>query len=336
MSLMLDIEGVCLSETEKKRLQHPFVHSLILFARNYQSPAQLKELTKQIRESAGKPILICVDQEGGRVQRFIHDFIRLPSMRALTEYVVYHQQPSAAEAVGFVMATELIQCGVDLSFAPVLDLDGISDVIGSRSFSSDPVVVCQVASAFMAGMQKAGMACVGKHFPGHGQVKADTHYASAIDPRPFAEIEALDMAVFKHFIKQDSLAGIMPAHVVYSDIDDKPAGFSNLWLKTILRQKLGFNGLIFSDDLSMQAANVAGGYCDKAEAAFNAGCDIILACNNPDGQAEILQNWSSFKTNHQSEHLQALLSQSLYQTQTASKHSSLWLEGTRVCAELES
>ena len=278
-ALMLDIEGTSLTVEDCHLLAQPQVGGLILFGRNIENPKQVRQLTDSIR--AVRPdILIAVDQEGGRVQRLRNGFSKLPPMRAFGR--LYDQQPeqalALAEQCGWLMAIEVLAVGIDFSFAPVLDLDGISQVIGDRGFHSEKEKVVTLAAAFMQGMQRAGMATTGKHFPGHGSVEADSHIAAPVDSRSLAEIEENDMQTFIQL--QDQLDALMPAHVIYSQIDPNPAGFSTFWLQTIIRQKLNFNGVLFSDDLTMQAACVAGDAGDRIKAALNAGCDMGLVCND--------------------------------------------------------
>lgn len=286
--LMLDLEGLQVSDVEKDLLTHPGTGGLILFTRNYQDRQQLAELVRQIR--AVRPeILIAVDQEGGRVQRFRDGFVRLPPMAALGRR--YDQSPQAAveEAVllGELMASELTELDIDLSFAPVLDLDyGTSTVIGDRSFHGDADAMISLAGAFIDGMSAAGMAATGKHFPGHGHVVADSHLELPVDPRPLAEIEAADLRPFVALAQK--LDGIMPAHVIYSAVENQTAGFSRYWLQTRLREQMGFRGVIFSDDLSMTGAHGVGGYPERARAALEAGCDMVLACNNRAGAEQVL------------------------------------------------
>ncbi|MDF1637367.1 beta-N-acetylhexosaminidase [Alcanivorax jadensis] len=286
--LMLDLEGLQVSDVEKDLLSHPGTGGLILFTRNYQDRQQLAELVRQIR--AVRPeILIAVDQEGGRVQRFRDGFVRLPPMAALGRRYDQTPQLAMAEAslVGELMASELTELDIDLSFAPVLDLDyGTSTVIGDRSFHGDADAMIALAGAFIDGMSAAGMAATGKHFPGHGHVVADSHLELPVDPRPLAEIEAADLRPFVALAQK--LDGIMPAHVIYSAVENQTAGFSRYWLQTRLREQMGFRGVIFSDDLSMAGAHGVGGYAERARAARAAGCDMVLACNNRTGAEEVL------------------------------------------------
>ncbi|WP_272963272.1 beta-N-acetylhexosaminidase [Alcanivorax jadensis] len=286
--LMLDLEGLQVSDVEKDLLSHPGTGGLILFTRNYQDRQQLAELVRQIR--AVRPeILIAVDQEGGRVQRFRDGFVRLPPMAALGRRYDQTPQLAMAEAslVGELMASELTELDIDLSFAPVLDLDyGTSTVIGDRSFHGDADAMIALAGAFIDGMSAAGMAATGKHFPGHGHVVADSHLELPVDPRPLAEIEAADLRPFVALAQK--LDGIMPAHVIYSAVENQTAGFSRYWLQTRLREQMGFRGVIFSDDLSMAGAHGVGGYAERARAALAAGCDMVLACNNRTGAEQVL------------------------------------------------
>ena len=280
-ALMLDIEGTTLTQEDVELLRAPQVGGMILFARNIESPAQVRALTDHMRQIR-PDILIAVDQEGGRVRRLkeAHGFSALPSMGKLGELYLEHaeQAIALAKTTAWLMATEVLAVGIDFSFAPVLDINDISDVIGDRAFSQNPEIIILLADAFMQGMKDAGMATTGKHFPGHGSVKADSHIAAAIDSRSFAEIEAHDMATFKALMP--SLDAIMPAHVIYENVDPNPAGFSPFWLQQILRGQLGFDGVLFSDDLSMQAACVAGGADARIQAALQAGCDMGLVCND--------------------------------------------------------
>jgi beta-N-acetylhexosaminidase len=290
--VMLDIEGTELNADDIRRLQHPLVGGVILFARNYQSPAQLKALTASIHAVRQPPLLISVDHEGGRVQRFKEGFTRIPAMRELGR--VWDSNPKRArqlaEETGWVLAAELRAHGVDFSFTPVLDIDfGNSAVIGNRAFHRNTQAIAELARSLMAGLKHGGMAAVGKHFPGHGFVAADSHVDIPVDERTPAQINQDDLVPFRRMI-DDGLAAIMPAHVIYTKVDSQPAGFSKVWLQQVLRERLGFNGVIFSDDLAMEGAVVAGSVTQRAEAALDAGCDMVLVCNRPDLADELLQN----------------------------------------------
>jgi beta-N-acetylhexosaminidase len=263
---------------------------VILFARNYRDPAQLRELVAEIRATRAE-LLLCVDHEGGRVQRFRSGFTALPPMRRLGE--LWDRDPQAAgqtaHAAGLVIAAELSAYGLDFSFAPVLDLDyGTSSVIGDRAFHSDARAVGELAAAFIRGLAAGGMAAVGKHFPGHGYVAADSHTDLPRDERKLEEILAKDVAPYAPAIAA-GLAAVMPAHVVYGAVDPQPAGYSSFWLKELLRGRLGFDGLIFSDDLSMAGALAAGSIAERARLALAAGCDMVLLCNDPAGQGQLLE-----------------------------------------------
>ncbi|GGO80559.1 beta-hexosaminidase [Marinobacterium nitratireducens] len=287
--LMLDLEGTRLSAMEAERLTRPGVGGVILFSRNYQNPEQLRQLVADVRAQA-PDVLIAVDHEGGRVQRFRDGFTHLPAMGALASRHTADPAAARAEAreLGWLMASELVSLDIDLSFAPVLDLDyGRSRVIGDRAFGAEAAAVTALAGAFVEGMREAGMAATGKHFPGHGWAEADSHLEIPVDERPYAAIEAADMQPFAALIRA-GLDGIMPAHVIYSRIDDRPAGFSRHWLQQVLRGDLGFDGIIFSDDLSMEGAGFAGGYSARAASALEAGCDMLLVCNDPRGACEVL------------------------------------------------
>jgi beta-N-acetylhexosaminidase len=278
--VMGDVVGLQLTADDITRLQHPLMGAVILFARNYQSPEQLKQLTASIHALREPALLIAVDHEGGRVQRFREGFTTIPPMRLLGQKYQENMPEglALARALGHVMAAELSAHGIDFSFAPVLDLDwGESGVIGDRAFHRDADVVTKVAGALIAGLHDAGGASCGKHFPGHGFVKADSHHEIPRDERMMAAIAADDLMPFQLLAKQ--LDSVMPAHVIYEQVDSQPAGFSSKWLKEILRAELGFEGVIFSDDLSMEGAAVAGDDIARAKAAFNAGCDMVLMCN---------------------------------------------------------
>jgi beta-N-acetylhexosaminidase len=288
--VMLDVVGTELTDADRKRLLHPLVGGVIFFARNYASPQQLSALAAEIRALREPRLLLAVDHEGGRVQRFRSGgFSAIPPMAALGRLWTADQRQglAAARSVGVLIAAELTACALDFSFTPVLDLDyGSSGAIGDRAFHRDPAAVAALAGALMGGLQVRGVSAVGKHFPGHGHVHADSHVAVPVDERPRAQIEE-DMAPYRALIPR-GLAGVMPAHVIYPQVDAAPAGFSRIWLQTVLRGELGFGGVIFSDDLSMEGAAVAGGVVQRAEAALRAGCDVALVCNRPDSADELL------------------------------------------------
>ncbi|HEV2614626.1 MAG TPA: beta-N-acetylhexosaminidase [Gammaproteobacteria bacterium] len=290
--LMIDIKGTELTPEDKKLLKNPKVGGIILFTRNYESLEQLIHLTNEIHALRTPPLMIAVDHEGGRVQRFREGFTQLPPMRELGN--LYDTDPKAAleksENIGFIMASELRAAGVDCSFAPILDIDaGLSAVIGNRSFHHDPEVIIKLAGALIKGMKRAGLITVGKHFPGHGHVEADSHIAIPVDHRTLEEIDKKDILPFKSLINM-GLDGIMPAHVIYEKIDKNPAGFSVFWLQTILRKKLDFKGLIFSDDLSMEGASPMGNMIERVAKAKAAGCDMILICNNRPAAIEVIEH----------------------------------------------
>lgn len=286
--VMIDIAGTELTADDRKLLQHPDVNGLILFSRNFQSVQQITQLCAACREAAGKPLLIAVDHEGGRVQRFRDGFSAIPAMAKIAEYFSAEQQATAARELGWLMASEVIAVGIDISFAPVLDIDGNSEVIGDRAFARQAQQVIPLAAAFIEGMHEAGMAATGKHFPGHGSVQADSHIAIPVDDRSMEQIEKVDLPPFRALA--DKLDAVMPAHVIYESVDQQPAGFSHYWLQTVLRQQLGFNGMIFSDDLSMHGATVVGDMQARADAALSAGCDMILVCNDRAAAMDLLQD----------------------------------------------
>lgn len=289
--VMVDVAGYSLTAEEIKRLQHPLVGGVILFARNYENRQQLQQLCAEIRAARQPSLLIAVDHEGGRVQRFTSDgFTHLPAMRDLGH--VWDSDPSLAvkmaNAVGYILASELRACGVDLSFTPVLDLDyECSEVIGNRAFHSKPQTVARLAEALSHGLQQAGMAACGKHFPGHGAVEADSHHEIPIDNRDLETILDNDAAPYG-WLGGTVIQAVMPAHVIYPKVDDKPAGFSPYWIQRVLRQALAYNGMVFSDDLTMEGAAVAGDITARADAALAAGCDMVLVCNHPDLADELL------------------------------------------------
>jgi beta-N-acetylhexosaminidase len=286
---MLDVVGKTLNHDDKRRLAHPMTGGVILFARHYESREQLIALTHSIR-AIRKDLLIAVDHEGGRVQRFRTDgFTVLPSMGALGtlwDHDVLHAT-KVTTAVGYILAAELRACGIDMSFTPVLDLNyGQSQVIGDRSFHRDPRVVTLLAKSLNHGLALAGMSNCGKHFPGHGFAHADSHVAMPVDERSLDDIMRDDIAPYDWLGL--SLNAVLPAHVVYPKVDSKPAGFSRVWLQDILRNRLRFEGAIFSDDLSMEAARQGGTLTEAASAALHAGCDMVLICNQPEEAEKVL------------------------------------------------
>jgi beta-N-acetylhexosaminidase len=279
--IMMDLQDPILSPEESNLLQHPAIGGVILFQRNYESKNQIKDLINTIR-SCHRDILIAVDQEGGRVQRFLDGFTRLPALGELGEIYERDPQEGLQKIAYFAecMASELLEIDVDFSFAPVLDLNkGISEIIGNRSFHSDPEIVSTLGALYVETLAKKGMAAVAKHFPGHGSVALDSHYDLPIDNRDLNTIFNSDLQSFLFLINK-GLKALMPAHIVFPAIDDKPVGFSHIWLQTLLRERYGFRGAIFSDDLSMKGAYVMGDVCKRVSIALEAGCDMTLVCND--------------------------------------------------------
>jgi len=289
--VVVDIAGTRLNATDREHLMHPNVGMVILFARNFESPEQLKALTQEIHAVRSPKLLIAVDHEGGRVQRFKEGFTAIPAMANLGS--LWARSPieacRSAVSAGFVMAAELRAHGVDLTFAPVLDLDWRrSGVIGDRAFGADAHIVTILAAQICHGMALAGMANCGKHFPGHGWALADSHHEIPTDERPLEKIVHQDAAPYRGL--GVALASVMPAHVVYPEIDALPAGFSRIWIQDILRHRLGFSGAVFSDDLMMEGARVAGGVSECGVQALEAGCDFILVCNDMSAAAQVLDH----------------------------------------------
>ncbi|OEF10258.1 beta-N-acetylhexosaminidase [Vibrio genomosp. F10] len=283
--LWVDVEGYELTAEDKEILEHPTVGGLILFARNYHDSEQLLALNKAIRKTVKRPFLIGVDQEGGRVQRFREGFSIIP---AAQEYARHKEGAQLAQQGGWLMAAELIAHDIDLSFAPVLDKGHECKAIGSRAFGDSVDDIICYSTAYMQGMKSVGMATTGKHFPGHGGVLADSHLETPYDHRD--DIFESDMAIFKAQIEAGVLDAMMPAHVIYPHYDDQPASGSEYWLQQVLRQKLGFNGLVFSDDLTMEGASIMGSPAERAHQSLVAGCDMLLVCNKRDAQVEVLDN----------------------------------------------
>ena len=284
--------GTQLGDEDRERLRHPAAGAVILFARNYENPEQLRLLVEEMQKLRDPELLVCVDHEGGRVQRFREGFTAIRPMRELGRLWDRDHEAAtqAARSTAFIIAAEIGAHGIDFSFAPVLDLDyGASSVIGDRALHFDPNAVGALAGAIVQGFADAGMAAVGKHFPGHGFAGSDTHVDVARDERPFPEIFRKDLAPYRAAMKA-GLAGVMPAHVVFPQCDAEPAGYSKYWLQEVLRGKLGFDGLIFSDDLSMAGASTVGGPPERARAALAAGCDMVLLCNDPEGQNKLLES----------------------------------------------
>jgi beta-N-acetylhexosaminidase len=289
---VIDVVGPVLTDEDRSRLRHPAAGGVILFARNYENPEQLSNLTTEIARLREPELLLCVDHEGGRVQRFREGFSAIPPMRTLGKLWDRDRDAAreTARAIAYVVGAELAAHGVDFSFAPVLDLDyGSSSVIGDRALHFDPTAVGALGACIVKGFADAGMGAVGKHFPGHGYAEADSHVAVPRDERKMIEIQRKDIVPFRMTIEA-GLAAVMPAHVIYGQVDPEPAGYSKQWLQEVLRGKLGFQGIIFSDDLSMEGASVAGGVPERARAALAAGCDMVLLCNDPAGQQLLLDS----------------------------------------------
>lgn len=294
--VMCDIQGLSLSEQDRKRLTQKQVGGVILFSRNYESPEQIKTLIEEIHQLRSPRLIVAVDHEGGRVQRFRKGFQKIPPMHVFGE-LFEHDEAAAiekTETIGWMVAAELLHYGVDLSFAPVLDIgDPVSEVIGDRAFHKDPKIITRLANAWIRGMQKAGMEAVGKHFPGHGSVKGDSHHMMPYDDRHFDDIATLDLIPFAHVMKTH-LGGIMMAHVIYEQVDSLAAGFSPFWIKQKLRKDLSFEGVVFSDDLSMAGAESAGSYAQRAKISLDAGCDMLIVCNNEDGADEVIESLNDY------------------------------------------
>lgn len=308
-SIMMDLVGTDITQVESEMLKHPLVGGVILFTRNFESSAQLIKLTQSIRRAAGRPILIGVDHEGGRVQRFKTDgFTHIPAMGKLDNETITGEN---IQDLAWLMASECLAHGIDLSFAPVLDLERGSDVVGDRAFSADVNKTVSLVNLWCEGMQQAGMARVGKHFPGHGSTKEDSHVAAPVDQRSLEELMQADTLVFKQVFATGLLDAVMPAHIQFSQVDDKPAGYSEVWLQDILKQQLGFNGVIFSDDLSMVGAGKDLTYSEKAQLALSAGCDMVLICNDQEAVLSVLNDTQIKVSDRQSKGLTLIANTSL-------------------------
>lgn len=336
--VIADLQGTVLVDDEMQLLKHPYLGGIILFARNYDSPQQLAELIRQVREVRAE-LLICVDQEGGRVQRFREGFSWLPPLQRLGDLYAENSCKAlfVAHKCAWLMASEMLAMDIDLSFAPVVDMDDqYSDVIGDRSFSDQAERVTPLAKAYIRGMSEAGMCATLKHFPGHGAIKADSHICDAVDNRSFGEVEKSDMQPFADLVQY--AAAVMPAHIRYPMIDDNCVGFSAFWLQQVLRQQLGFKGVIFSDDLSMAGAAGAGDHVARAEAALAAGCDAVLVCNAPDHAREVLETFAS-KNVPRSGVLKTLKPTAVWGAHTASlddlQKSAIWNQAVRIVSALK-
>lgn len=335
--VMLDLAGTELDADEREILRHPAVGGIILFSRNFEDPEQIAALTAAVHALRDPHLLVAVDQEGGRVQRFRDGFTRLPPAGSLGELSGRHPADArrAAVDVGWLMAAELRAVGVDFSFAPVLDLNrGLSRVIGDRAFGDGVNVVSELAIAWAEGVRDAGMAAVGKHFPGHGGVAADSHEELPSDGRPFGDIEKEDLVPFERLVDH-GLEAVMPAHVVYPRVDPNPAGFSAFWLRGVLRERLGFQGVIFSDDLNMTAAAAGGSYSERARAALDAGCDVLLVCNNRPAALDVIDALGD--QDDPTAHLRCLRMHGRGGLERERLHlDPRWQQGLRAVAELES
>lgn len=305
--LLIDLVGKELTVEEQELLEHPLVSGLILFTRNFHDREQIRALIQSVRQRIKKPLLITVDQEGGRVQRFREGFTTLPAMQSFQTLLPAEQQTQFAKEAGWLMAAEMFALDIDLSFAPVLDLGHQCKAIGDRSFGQNPTHILPLAEAFIDGMREIGMATTGKHFPGHGHVVADSHLETPFDDRSKVTIFNHDIQPFKQLITKGKLSAIMPAHVIYTQCDSQPASGSAYWLKDVLRQQLNFNGVIFSDDLGMKGAGFMGDYVERSEKALNAGCDLLLLCNEPAGVVQVLDNLKYQPTQAQQERHYSLM-----------------------------
>lgn len=333
--VVLDIAGTELLEDEAEVLQHPQVGGVIFFRRNFESPEQLFDLVRRIREERSN-LVLCVDQEGGRVQRFKDGFTRLPPLRAIGDMYERNSDNAleTARELAWLMAAEVRSCGLDLSFAPVIDADdAFSSVIGDRAFSRNLADVASLGKAYIEGMAEAGMASTLKHFPGHGSVEEDSHHELPVDERSFDDVWRDDMAPFRALLPQ--AGAVMPGHLLFSAIDPNPVGFSAFWLQKVLRQQLNFEGIIFSDDLSMEGAAILGDYRDRALTALNAGCDAVLVCNQPKRAIEVIEhlNACAYPTNDRLARMRAAASVP-HQTLLSLQRSKRWQAAYARASEL--
>ncbi|MCK3654417.1 beta-N-acetylhexosaminidase [Pasteurellaceae bacterium Macca] len=333
--LLIDLIGKELTIEEQELLEHPLVSGLILFTRNFENTQQIQRLIQSIRQRVKKPLLITVDQEGGRVQRFREGFTQLPAMQSFRHLApnLDTAQQLAKEA-GWLMAAEMFALDIDLSFAPVLDLGHGCKAIGDRSFAESVEEMLPIAEAFIDGMREMGMATTGKHFPGHGHVLADSHLETPFDDRAKSEIFDRDIQPFQQLIQKGKLSAIMPAHVIYTQCDSQPASGSSYWLKKILRQQLNFNGVIFSDDLGMKGAGFMGNYVERSEKALHAGCDLLLLCNEPEGVVQVLDGLKIEPTQAQRErHISLMKRQSI--SWEMLRASPRWQQANRTLSQLQ-
>ncbi len=333
--VMLDIEGHELTEEDKKLLRNPLTGGVILFSRNFSSAEQLKMLVASVKNLSQPELLVAVDHEGGRVQRFKEPFTRIPALNVLGKK--YDSDPQTAlghaRIFGWLTAIELLAFNIDFSFTPVLDIDyGVSEVIGDRAFHHSPEVITKIAASYIDGLHEAGMASTGKHFPGHGGVSADSHTDIPLDERELDELLQKDILPFAKLIP-GHLDAIMPAHVIYTKVKKEPAGFSTYWLKDILRDKLGFKGVIFSDDLDMKgASSISDDYSERASVALAAGCDMVLVCNNRDAAKQVLSRLDYKITHESARHLLKMRAREYYDWDTLIQ-TDAWKQAVKTVAE---
>ncbi|SMB84883.1 beta-N-acetylhexosaminidase [Pasteurella testudinis DSM 23072] len=334
-TLFIDLQSYELTAEEAELLAHPLVAGLILFSRNFHDRRQLQQLIHSVRQRVKKPLLITVDQEGGRVQRFRDGFSALPAMQAFAAMSADEaQQRQWAQEAGWLMAAEMAALDIDLSFAPVLDLGHQSKAIGDRSFGEEVRLVSRLAEAFIDGMAQMGMAATGKHFPGHGHVIADSHLETPIDDRPAEMIFAQDIQPFSRLIQAGKLQAVMPAHVIYSQCDSQPASGSTYWLQQVLRRQLCFDGAIFSDDLGMKGAGFMGNFVERCQASLQAGCDLLLLCNEREGVVEVLDNLQHRPSAESQVRLNRLFKRKTVEWNSL-QSTSRWLEANRTLARLQ-